>query len=342
MELLCVGATRVFSKWALTLCLSPAFVCRESEGQSQSQSQSVKLQRSPQETLLVAGMNGEVVELDHDLQEVGRWTAHAGAFNVLQAGRETDWTGKADASAHLIWTAGGDGCLRAWVRDECLSQAKPEGPDATEESKPGAALGDSAAVWSEALCLFGPKKPITAFWWGEAAGAFALGYERALYHWSAPEAQPRKINGVASLERLGQAWYGCPKTGAKAADIGPLAEFDPITGNFGTPVFDDGFAVWSLKPWDDRRLLAFGVDRRAWVVDPIMARRQLIEWHCESSGPGSLILSNGSRLLYGKGAIVCDGISTDAPLRGLYGAVEWPRGRVLFAGADGQVWIFAL
>ena len=35
------------------------------------------------------------------------------------------------------------------------------------------------------------------------------------------------------------------------------------------------------------------------------------------------------------------GAVQDASIKGLYDAVEWPLGRVLFAGADGQVWVYA-
>ena len=41
------------------------------------------------------------------------------------------------------------------------------------------------------------------------------------------------------------------------------------------------------------------------------------------------------------GSWSADGTVQNAPIKGLYGAVEWPEGRILFAGADGQVWVFA-
>ena len=266
------------------------------------------------EALLVGGMNGEVVALDAELQEIRRFQAHEGAVNVLErhGGR--------------IWTGGGDGCLRAWSWPEV----------------------------EEVLCLRGPKKPVVANWHDARLGVLAQSHERALYHWPLQDGEltqePRRIRNVACLELLGpskgqgqgqgQGWFGAPKTGPKAGDIGPIAAFDPDTGRFGAPLFEDGFAAWSLAPWDAAHLLAFGLDRRPWILDPVARQRAPVEWHSQSGGPRSLVLADGRRILYGDGKIICDGAAGDAPIKGLYAAVEWPEGRILIAGADGQVWVF--
>ncbi|MBB26067.1 MAG: hypothetical protein CME02_11170 [Geminicoccus sp.] len=176
-----------------------------------------------------------------------------------------------------------------------------------------------------------------------------------------PAQEPRRIRNVTCLQPLPSAreqgeaegqgeeeeqgarqeqvfsWFGAPTTGPKAGDIGALAAFDPLTGRYGATLFEDGLATWSLAPYDETRLLAFGLDRRPWIVDPVAGLRKPIEWHSQSDGPRSLTLSDGGRILYGDGKIVGGGAVQNAPIKGLYGAVQWPEGRVLFPGADGQV-----
>ena len=333
MELPCVGAVRVFEKWALGLCLSPNLSPRLAPGQcaevAPAAGSGLNRGQAPSalsgEAVLVAGMNGEVVALDARLHEIHRFRAHEGAVNVLQY------------HGGQIWTGGGDGCLRVWSWPEA----------------------------QEVVCLRGPKKPVVALWHDPVLGVLAQSHERALYHWRSTDGElaqePRRIRNVACLDRLepgqgdgqgqgrdkgqgkqqnkGQNWFGAPKTGPKAGDIGPLAAFDPDTGQFGAPLFADGFAAWSLAPFDATHLLAFGLDQRPWIVDPIARQRTPVPWHSQSGGPRSLVLADGRRLLYGDGKIVCDGAAGDAPIKGLYAAVEWPEGRALFAGADGQVWV---
>ena len=150
-----------------------------------------------------------------------------------------------------------------------------------------------------------------------------------------------EVGGQGARQGQVFSWFGAPKTGPKAGDIGALAAFDPATGRFGATLFEDGLAAWSLAPYDETRLLAFGLDRRPWIVDPVAGLRKPIEWHSQSGGPRSLTLSDGGRILYGDGKIVGGGTVQNAPIKGLYGAVEWPEGQVLFAGADGQVWVYA-
>lgn len=330
-----IGAVRVFDKWALGLCLIPDLPLRRDRAPAASRSTGAgqNLASVPRGqtggVLLVGGMNGEVVALDAALLEVHRFQAHEGAVNVVQYHDQ------------LIWTGGGDGCLRAWSWPEA----------------------------EEVLCLRGPKKPIVACWHDPVLGVLAQSHERALYRWplqdGQPAQEPRRIRNVTCLQRLPSAWeqgeaegqgevggqgarqgqvfswFGAPKTGPKAGDIGALAAFDPATGRFGAPLFKDGLAAWSLTPYDETRLLAFGLDRRPWIVDPVAGLRKPIEWHSQSGGPRSLTLSDGGRILYGDGKIVGGGTVQNAPIKGLYGAVEWPEGRVLFAGADGQVWVYA-
>jgi len=320
MELSCVGAVRVFEKWALGLCLGPNLSPRKRPGSlpefvtatGQSANLDPTRRGQPGEALLVGGMNGEVVALDAELREVHRFQAHEGAVNVLQS-----YDGQ-------IWTGGGDGCLRAWSWPEV----------------------------EEVLCLRGPKRPVVASWHDARLGVLAQSHERALYHWPLQDGElaqePRRIRNVACLDRVGfgqkqkqgQGWIGAPKTGPKAGDIGPLATFDPETGRFGAPLFEDGFSAWSLTPWDATHLLAFGLDRRPWILDPAAGQREPLPWHSQSGGPRSLVLSDGTRVLYGDGKLVGDGAAQDAAIKGLYGAVEWPEGRVLVAGADGQVWVY--
>lgn len=316
MELSCVGAVRVFEKWALGLCLSPNLSSRPnlSPGLDPVPSLDPVMSALPSEALLVSGMNGEVVALDAELREIQRFQAHEGAVNVLQS------------HGGQIWTGGGDGCLRAWSWPEA----------------------------EEVICLRGPKKPVVASWHDARLGVLAQSHERALYHWPLQDGElaqePRRIRNVACLERVGsgqgqkqkqgQGWFGAPKTGPKAGDIGPLAAFDPDTGRFGEPLFEDGFAAWSLTPWDATHLLAFGLDRRPWILDPASGQREPLPWHSQSVGPRSLVLSDGTRVLYGDGKLVGDGAAQDAAIRGLYGAAEWPEGRVLIAGADGQLWVY--
>lgn len=332
MALAAVAAVRVFEKWALGLCLSPNLSLRPNRSpgldsvpsldpaldpaldqvldRAPGSTRDPAMSALPGEALLVGGMNGEVVALDAELREIQRFQAHEGAVNVLQSYGEQ------------IWTGGGDGCLRAWSWPEA----------------------------EEVVCLRGPKKPVVASWHDARLGVLAQSHERALYHWPlqdgelAPE--PRRIGNVACLERLGpnqrqgDGWFGAPKTGPKAGDIGPIAAFDPDTGRFGAPLFEDGFAAWSLAPWDAAHLLAFGLDRQPWILDPVARQRRPVEWHSQSGGPRTLVLSDGRRILYGDGKLVADGTVQDAPIKGLYGAVEWPEGRILIAGADGQVWVF--
>lgn len=331
-----IGAVRVFDKWALGLCLIPDLPLRRDRapaaGRSTGAGQNLASVPRGQTggVLLVGGMNGVVVTLDAALLEVHRFQAHEGAVNVVQYHDQ------------LIWTGGGDGCLRAWSWPEA----------------------------EEVLCLRGPKKPIVACWHDPVLGVLAQSHERALYRWplqdGQPAQEPRRIRNVTCLQRLPSAWehgeaegqgevggqgarqgqvfswFGAPKTGPKAGDIGALAAFDPATGRFGATLFEDGLAAWSLAPYDETRLLAFGLDRRPWIVDPVAGLRKPIEWHSQSGGPRSLTLSDGGRILYGDGKIVGGGTVQNAPIKGLYGAVEWPEGRVLFAGADGQVWVYAV
>ena len=324
-----IGAVRVFDKWALGLCLIPdlplhrhrARAAGRSTGGGQNLASVPRGQTGG--ALLVGGMNGEVVALDAALLEVQRFQAHEGAVNVVQYHDQ------------LIWTGGGDGCLRAWSWPEA----------------------------EEVLCLRGPRKPIVACWHDPVLGVLAQSQERALYRWplqdGQPAQEPRRIRDVSCVERLPSAqepgkvegqgawqgqvfsWFGAPKTCSKAGDIGALAAFDPATGRFGAPLFEDGLAAWSLAPYDETRLLAFGLDRRPWIIDPVAGLRKPIEWHSQSSGPRSLALSDGGRILYGDMKIAGGGAVQDASIKGLYDAVEWPLGRILFAGADGQVWVYA-
>ena len=99
MSLTQTAVVRIFDKWALGI------------------------HHSPTGTVLVTGMNGEIVELDQSLNELRRWQAHEGSVGSL---RVID--GK-------VWTGGGDALIKVW-----------EWPSL-----------DVAQVFE------GPKKPITKF-----------------------------------------------------------------------------------------------------------------------------------------------------------------------------------
>ena len=171
-----IGAVRVFDKWALGLCLIPDLPLRRDRapaaGRSTGAGQNLASVPRGQTggVLLVGGMNGVVVTLDAALLEVHRFQAHEGAVNVVQYHDQ------------LIWTGGGDGCLRAW-----------SWPDA-----------------EEVLCLRGPKQPIVACWHDPVLGVLAQSHERALYRWplqdGQPAQEPRRIRNISCLQRLPSAW----------------------------------------------------------------------------------------------------------------------------------------
>lgn len=250
--------------------------------------------------LLVSGMNGEVVALDPALREVSRWQAHAGAVNCLRV-----------IDGH-VWTGGGDNLLKVW-----------------------GATGGLEAQYQ------GPKKPVTSVF---IAGdnLVAQSYERAVWLWSlsAPDQPPRKVKDVAALVQTEDGFFGSPKIGSKAGDIGPLAAFDLDSGRFGPPLFADGFGVWSLQDVPGKGMLAFGLDTKAYWVDPVAASRQQLPWHSRSGAPHFCVLADGSELYFGDGKIYHQGAVQDGPIKGLYSAVPLDDGRVAISGGDGQIWVF--
>ena len=259
------------------------------------------IHHGPAGSVLVTGMNGEVAVLDSGLVEQRRWVAHEGAVNALRV------------VGGQVWTGGGDGVVRRW--------------DWTTE---------------EAAATFvGPKKPITSVFF-EGTRVIAQSYDRAVFIWdqSAPSMQPRKVAKVAALAQTEAGWFGCPKTGTKAGDIGALASFDLASGRFGAPLFDDGFGAWSLQVAAGRGMLAFGLDLSAYWVDVHSAGRTPISWHSHSGPPRLLTLNDGADVFYGDGKIVHDGQVKTGPIKGLYGAIQLRDGRIAMSGADGQVWVF--
>ncbi|MGB1147061.1 MAG: hypothetical protein ACPG4M_04145 [Alphaproteobacteria bacterium] len=275
MSLKQIEAVRVFDKWALGIHLSPSG------------------------SVLVTGMNGEVVELDQSLAEVRRWQAHDGAVNCLRV------------INGQVWTGGGDNLLKVWSGERLEAQYE------------------------------GPKKPVTSVFI-DGDDLVAQSYDRAAWVWSlsAPSQAPRKIKDVASLVQTDSGFYGSPKTGSKAGEIGPLAAFDLASGSFDSPLFEDGFGVWSLQDVPSKGLLAFGLDTKAYWVDPVAVTRSELPWHSKSVAPHFRVLADGSELYFGDGKIYHNGKAQDGPIKGLYCAVQLDDGRVAISGADGQVWVF--
>lgn len=276
MSLIQSDVVRVFEKWALGI------------------------HHGPEGSVLVTGMNGEVVVLDAALREQRRWQAHEGAVNALRV---------VDGQ---VWTGGGDALVKVW---DCPSLA-------------------IAAVYS------GPKKPVTGLTF-LADQLVAQSYDRAVFVWdrTAPDNPPHKVAKVASLVQTEQGWFGCPKTGSKAGDIGPLARFDLASGTFGKPIFDDGFGAWSLQKAEGE-VLAFGLDLKACFIDLQTLARREVAWHSKSGAPSFLRLHDGSALLFGDGQIYHKEKAQPGPVKGLYCAIELPDHRIAMSGADGQVWVF--
>jgi hypothetical protein len=259
------------------------------------------IHHGPGDSVLVTGMSGEVVELDPELRERRRWQAHEGSVNALRV---------VDGQ---VWTAGGDGAIRQW---------------------------DGATL--EPLKTFrGPRKPVTSFFFS-GCDLVAQSYERAVYLWpsDAPDTEPRKIAKVATLALTRHGPLGCPKTGSKAGDIGPLAPLDLASGRFGGPIFDDGFAAWSVQDVAGRGVVAFGLDLQAVTLDLDAGTRTPLGWHSKSGPPSFVALSGGGDIMFGDGQIYHQGNRQAAPVKGLYCAIQLLDGRVAFAGADGQIWVF--
>lgn len=191
-----IGAVRVFDKWALGLCLIPDLPLRRDRapaaGRSTGAGQNLASVPRGQTggVLLVGGMNGVVVTLDAALLEVHRFQAHEGAVNVVQYHDQ------------LIWTGGGDGCLRAWSWPEA----------------------------EEVLCLRGPKKPIVACWHDPVLGVLAQSHERALYRWplqdGQPAQEPRRIRNISCLQRLPSAWEQGEAEGQGQGEVGGQGEVE--------------------------------------------------------------------------------------------------------------------
>ncbi len=279
MSLIQSDVFRVFEQWALGIHHGPAG------------------------SVLVTGMNGEVVHLDSALVEQRRWQAHAGSVNALRV---------VDGQ---VWTGGGDGLVKVWAWPSLMP----------------------VAVYT------GPKKPVTSLFFERSEVIAQTYERAAyVWNRAEPGTAPRKIPKVAALAQTGTGWLGCPKTGSKAGDIGALATFDVEAGQFGEALFDDGFAAWSLQTVEGRGVLAFGTDLRACFVDPVTGLREPVEWHSKSGPPAYLRLSGGEEVLFGDGRIYLNGQAHKAPLKGLYSAIQLPDTRLAVSGADGQIWVFDL
>ena len=127
------------------------------------------IHHGPAGSVLVTGMNGEVVHLDSALVEQRRWQAHAGSVNALRV---------VDGQ---VSTGGGDGLVKVWAWPSLMP----------------------VAVYT------GPKKPVTSLFFerseviAQTYERAAYVWSRTEFGTA-----PRKISKVAALAQRGASWLG--------------------------------------------------------------------------------------------------------------------------------------